>query len=1141
MQTLNPAETNQIPTETPENPKSPNSNSSEPNPSPSTSAVPTAQTDSKATKNSSSSSSDDESVVDVSGKSLEFDLLEKTDDSVEGLYLYKNAFSLVPSSVARLKRLRTLKFFGNDVNLFPAEFGSLVGLECLQVKVSAPELNGLSFSRLKELKELELSRAPLRPSVLTLLSEIAGLKSLTKLSVCHFSIRYLPPEIGCLNNLEFLDLSFNKLKTLPTEITYLKALILLKVANNKLVEVPPGLSSLQRLKSLDLSNNRLTSLGSLEFGLMRNLQHLYLQYNQLFSCCQIPSWIKCSLEGNDMDLSNDDCISSLVEMDVYETSIQDNEKLASKGSHYTTSSQSSSNSRCFGARRSSKRWKRRHYLQQKARQERLNNSRKWKGEGHIELGTKEREICKLNNLDPLNSQICKASTANFIGLNDDDQKLAVYGEPETKKLPNSCEDDKISSKKGLCGEGCSCDTVHVSKSGEKSSCVHDESLSCSVDETGNCGIHEVSSSKKSKTIFKTKRHSDRDLDNPKPCKCQKAAEASSNLSRKYSEFSFCGVDDRLPDGFYDAGRDRPFMALASYEEILHLDSREVILLDREKDEELDAVALSAQALVVRLKSLSDFVMERNKAVLDNLHIASLLAIFVSDHFGGSDRSAAVERARKTVSGSNYRKPFVCTCTTGNNNSMDTSTKQCVSSVEDINLSDLCERSLHSIKSRRSSVVVPLGVLQFGVCRHRALLMKYLCDRMDPPIPCELVRGYLDFMPHAWNIIHVKKGESLARMVVDTCHPLDIREETDPEYFCRYIPLSRIMIPLPTESIMGPSCAFPSFTTSDEMDRTISSKLIRCKFGSVEAAAKVRVLEVCRSSADEVRNFEFSCLGEVRLLGSLRHSCIVEMYGHQLSSQWLPSEDGNQEGRVLRSVILMEYVKGGSLKSYIEKISKAGGKHVPVELALCIAQDVVSALREIHAKHVIHRDIKSENILIDLDNKRGDGMPIVKLCDFDRAVPLRSCLHSCCIAHRGIPPPDVCVGTPRWMAPEVLRAMHKRSLYGLEVDIWSYGCLLYELLTLQIPYSGLSEVHIHELLQMGKRPPLTVELEALGLLSEPDLSDSGSESESTDSESEMLRFLVDLFRRCTEENPADRPTAADIYELLHSRTNAIARE
>jgi Leucine-rich repeat (LRR) protein len=89
--------------------------------------------------------------------------------------------------------------------------------------------------------------------------------------------RYLPPEIGCLKNLEYLDLSFNKMKTLPPEICSLEVLISLKVANNKLVELPPAMTSLSRLESLDLSNNRLSSLGSLELSSMHRLQNLNLQ------------------------------------------------------------------------------------------------------------------------------------------------------------------------------------------------------------------------------------------------------------------------------------------------------------------------------------------------------------------------------------------------------------------------------------------------------------------------------------------------------------------------------------------------------------------------------------------------------------------------------------------------------------------------------------------------------------------------------------------------------------------------------------------------------------------------------------------------------------------------------------------------
>ncbi|VFQ86365.1 unnamed protein product [Cuscuta campestris] len=1062
-------------------------------------------------------------IIDVSGKSFNFPVLECSIDEMEGLYMYKNTFNLISSANGGLERLKTLKFFANDVNLFPpGELKNLVELECLQVKVAIPGLSGLDLQELKGLKELELCKVPSKPSAFPIFRDITGLKRLTKLSVCHFSIRFLPPEIGYLVNLEFLDLSFNKMRSLPTEITYLNSLLSLKVSNNKLAEVPSGLSSLRRLEHLDFSHNRLTSMRNLELGLMHNLQRLNLQDNRLLQHCNIPPWICCNLEGNFFE----DSFCSSTEMDVLEGTFEETPSGTQQGSSITSSSRSTgsaAHNRCFGPR-NSKRWKRRQYLHQRARQERLNNIRKWRVENQCTMQQTSK-----NCVD------CEHSASATVGT--DSRKDEVSSNSDNLNSLADFDDDDIDLKKDIF-EKCPCDKPNstVICNVVKDNTIERDTLLESVSSADNAQ-DEVSSPDVIDSPSNSKRHFDGSLENPKPSKTRRPTNPSY-LSQKYSDLSFCGIDDLLPDGFYDAGRDRPFMPLSIYDQNLPLGSREVILVDRQKDEGLDSILLRAQALVYHFTQINGMIKDRGHAAIDHLQVASLLALFVSDHFGGSDRSALIQKTRKEVSGSNCRKPFVCTCSTGNADGLNKVTEQSLSNVQDTCLSDLCERSLHSIMSRENSSVVPIGSLRFGICRHRALLMKFLCDRIEPHIPCELVRGYLDFSRHAWNAIIIERGGRLVRMIVDACHPHDIREETDPEYFCRYVPLSRVNSPLKPVAHSPPG-SFPSLSASDEIGKVASTTLIQCKLGSQESLAKVRTLEVHGSSIDEIQNFEFSCVGEVRMLGVLKHPCIVEIYGHQISSKWNLSEDGNINCRLLRSAILMEHVKGGSLKSYLEKISGAGENRLPLELALFIARDVASALRELHSRHIIHRDIKTENVLIDLDKKRDDGTPTVKLCDFDRAIPLHSYLHTCCIAHTGIPPPDVCVGTPRWMSPEVFRAMHEPNMYGLEADIWSFGCLLLELLTLQVPYAGLPESDIQTSLQMGERPKLSKELDAMAESKEKieDLAGSDCRTE-LDAESALLKFLVSVYHWCTEKSPRDRPTAENLYKLLFTRACSV---
>lgn len=108
------------------------------------------------------------------------------------IYIYRNTFNLVPRSIGG-RGLSSLKFFGNDVEVLPTDSsGELDGLESLQVKVSAPRVSGAPLRRMQALKELELSMVPPRPSSCSILAEVARLRCLTKLTICHFSIRYVP-------------------------------------------------------------------------------------------------------------------------------------------------------------------------------------------------------------------------------------------------------------------------------------------------------------------------------------------------------------------------------------------------------------------------------------------------------------------------------------------------------------------------------------------------------------------------------------------------------------------------------------------------------------------------------------------------------------------------------------------------------------------------------------------------------------------------------------------------------------------------------------------------------------------------------------------------------------------------------------
>lgn len=150
---------------------------------------------------------------------------------------------------------------------------------------------------------------------------------------------------------------------------------------------------------------------------------------------------------------------------------------------------------------------------------------------------------------------------------------------------------------------------------------------------------------------------------------------------------------------------------------------------REKDEDLDAIVFSAQLLMSRLKRSS--LSGREDNIVDDLHRASILALFVSDCFGGSERSGSILKMRRSLLGSRKQQPFVCTCSAGYNIEKTKSLENKRDNEFNVSFSELCNNSLQVIKKSRNSNIVPIGTLRFGVCRHRAVLMKVRLSFLFP--------------------------------------------------------------------------------------------------------------------------------------------------------------------------------------------------------------------------------------------------------------------------------------------------------------------------------------------------------------------------------------------------------------------------
>ncbi|MDQ3299330.1 MAG: serine/threonine protein kinase [Myxococcota bacterium] len=177
--------------------------------------------------------------------------------------------------------------------------------------------------------------------------------------------------------------------------------------------------------------------------------------------------------------------------------------------------------------------------------------------------------------------------------------------------------------------------------------------------------------------------------------------------------------------------------------------------------------------------------------------------------------------------------------------------------------------------------------------------------------------------------------------------------------------------------------------------------------------------------------------EAAALASLTHPGIVRYIAHGTA------DDG-------RHYLVMDWIDGDNL------VSRAELEGLTIRETVLVIRQVAEALAEAHRHHMIHRDIKPDNLMLD-----GDALDQVRVVDFGLARYVADDQH---LTRTGI-----AMGTPGYMSPEQARG--SRDLDGRS-DIFSLGCVLYECLAGRPPFLGENPMAVQVKLILVDPPPVT---------------------------------------------------------------------
>ncbi|KAK7317184.1 hypothetical protein RJT34_01194 [Clitoria ternatea] len=188
-------------------------------------------------------------------------------------------------------------------------------------------------------------------------------------------------------------------------------------------------------------------------------------------------------------------------------------------------------------------------------------------------------------------------------------------------------------------------------------------------------------------------------------------------------------------------------------------------------------------------------------------------------------------------------------------------------------------------------------------------------------------------------------------------------------------------------------------------------------------------------------------------------------------------------------IITEYLAGGSLGKFLHQQQKL----LSFKLVLKLALDIARGMQYLHSQGILHRDLKSENLLL------GEDM-CVKVADFGI-----SCLESQCGSAKGF------TGTYRWMAPEMI----KEKQHTKKVDVYSFGIVLWELLTGRTPFDNMTaEQAAFAVSYKNARPPMP---------------------------SDCPWAFSNLMNRCWSSNPDKRPHFDEIVSNLECYAESLEQD